>query len=519
MGILDGFKKNDRHRYRGKIIEVAPISEPSSKEDWNIGYKIRNRYEIRDIKEGGMGIVYIAYDHLWKQYFAIKTFKKEYLWNENAVNRFMREAETWINLDMHENIVLANLVVKIEGKPLIFLEYIDGGDLSDYIGKLDIPKAIHFAFQFCGGMDYAYNKSGIIHRDIKPSNVLITKKGLLKKEVLKITDFGLVKSLDYDIEEIESEGVPENIFLSKTGAVAGTPPYMSPEQFIDTKHVGVESDIYSFGVMFYEMLTGRIPFYANSFEEYMDKHLNEKPIKPSELNPEISNWKKLDFVVMKCLEKNPKDRFHRFREILNKADTGKEWNEGKKLPAEWWFNKGASFAGLGKYEEAIECFDKGLRIKSGIDMVWYNKGIALDALERYEEAIECYDKAININPRFFEAWYNKGNSLITLRKYKEALKCFDKALKINSRNESIWNNKGSSLNDLGKYNEAIKCFDKAIDINPRHEKARYNKGNALDALGRYEEAIECYDKALEINPRYEQARKKREIALNRLHGT
>ena len=510
MGIFDQFRKNDVHRYRGKIIKTISRSEPSSKEEWNIGYKIQNRFEIRDIKEGGMGIVYIAYDPLWKQYFAIKTFKKEYLWDENAKNRFMREAETWINLDPHENIVLAQYVVKIEGKPLIFLEYIDGGDLSDYIGRLDIPKAIHFAFQFCVGMDYAYNKSGIIHRDIKPSNALITKKGLLKKEVLKITDFGLVKSLDYEIEEIESEGVTENIFLSKTGAVAGTPPYMSPEQFIDTKHVGVESDIYSFGVMFYEMLTGRLPFYANSFEEYTDKHLNEKPTEPSELNPEISNWRKLDFVVMKCLEKNPKDRFHRFSEIINKADTGKEWNVGKKFPAEWWVNKGVSFAELGKYKEAIECLDKALRAKPRIAFtayIWYNKGVVLDALERYEESIECYNKALNINPRLFEPWNNKGNALNNLRKHEGALKCFNKALEINSRNEIIWNNKGDTLNALGMYNEAIKCFDKAIDINLRYEKAWYNKGIALEALERYEEAIECYDKVLEINPRYEQARK------------
>ena len=531
MGILNSLKTIFKKEAGEQKAEAtpAPSSEPASKEAWSIGYKIENRYEIRDIKEGGMGIVYIAYDHEWKQYFAIKTFKKEYFWNENAINRFMREAETWVNLEIHENIVWAKFVKKVEGIPRIFLEYIDGGDLSDYIGRLDIQKAIDFALQFCVGMEYAYNKSRIIHRDIKPSNALITKDG-----VLKITDLGLVKSLDYDIEEIESENIPGNIFLSKTGVVAGTPPYMSPEQFIDTKHVGVESDIYSFGVMFYEMLTGRLPFYAEDFEGYMYKHLNETPRDPSEINHKIPT--KLDSVIMKSLNKNPADRYHSFSEIY-KEITGEELKEKIKRmwsthdrtemrtesgdilvaeetwPIEVWINKGLSFNELGKYEDAIECSDKAIEINPEDEKAWNNKGVALVGLDRYEEAIECYDKALEINSELEEIWFNKGNALGGIGRYEEAMECLDKAININPRDSGAWHNKGNLLSTLGRYEEAMECLDKAIEINPRFEYPSYNKEKVLVDLSRYEEAIECFDKAVEINPRFEGAWNDKGIAL------
>ena len=516
-----------QHMLEEQTRETQSVAEPI--EAWSKGYKIDNRYEILDIKEGGMGIVYISCDRESYQIFAIKTFKKEYLWDEAAINRFMREAETWVNLDLHDNIVRASVVKKIEGKPFIFLEYIDGGDLTSYIGKLDVPKAVDFASQFCVGMDYAYDKSGIIPRDIKPSNVMITNDG-----ILKITDFGLVKSLDYDIEEIESKSIPENMSLTKTGVVAGTPPYMSPEQFIDTKRVGIESDIYSFGVMFYEMLTEKLPFYAHNFIEYKAKHLKEISRKPSEINPSIPA--KLDFIVMKCLEKNPDDRYHCFGEIYKEL-TGEELEgEEQELGEVGWTNKGVSMNTFGRYEEAIKCHDKALEINPRSYVAWTNKGyslsklnrdveaiecfdkaleinpsenawggkgVSLSYLGRYEEAVECHDKALEINPRYDNEWYNKAYALSCLKRYEEAIECQDRALEINPRNESLWDNKGVSLVTLGKYEEAIECYDNDLEIKPRYDKAWYNKGRALTDLDRYEEAIECYDMALKINPRDE----------------
>ena len=133
---------------------------------WEIGYKILNRFKILDIIKGGMGIVYIVHDNKWNRKFAIKTFQDKFLWDEKVIQRFMAEAETWTELERHTNIVFANFVIRVEGKPLIFLEYIDSGDLNHFIGKMGITESLDFAIQFCSGMEYVYQKNGIIHRDI-----------------------------------------------------------------------------------------------------------------------------------------------------------------------------------------------------------------------------------------------------------------------------------------------------------------------------------------------------------------
>ncbi|TRZ90245.1 MAG: tetratricopeptide repeat protein [Methanosarcinales archaeon] len=168
--------------------------------------------------------------------------------------------------------------------------------------------------------------------------------------------------------------------------------------------------------------------------------------------------------------------------------------------AQEWYNKGITLGKLGKYDEAIKCYDKAIEIDPEDLDTWNNKGVALFNLGKYDEAIECYDKSIEINPEHVLAWILKGLVLEYYKKYDEAIECYDKAIEINPEFADAWNNKGSALDNLGKYDEAIKCYDKAIEINPEFSEAWYNKGNALKTLGKYDEAIECYDEAIEINP-------------------
>jgi serine/threonine protein kinase len=154
------FGKNDEEK---QPLEPTPERRKPMRRAFNVGDKILNRYEVKAVLGDGMDDVYIALDTEWKQLFAIKTFKDEYLGSEEAINRFMREAETWVDLERHTNIVFANFVQKIPreyGKPYIFLEFIYGDaryglDLRRYIGHLDIPQTLDFAIQFCNGMNYA----------------------------------------------------------------------------------------------------------------------------------------------------------------------------------------------------------------------------------------------------------------------------------------------------------------------------------------------------------------------------
>ena len=156
----------------------------------------QKRWEIGKILGGGMGRVYIVYDHEWRDALAAKTFQDElFQRNPMVAERFTQEALAWTNLDRHENIAEARWVENIQGKPFLFLEYVSGGDLSDWIGtprlSEDLPQVLRFAVQFCDGMSHALLKGIQAHRDIKPANCLITEG-----HTLKVTDFGLAKVFD-----------------------------------------------------------------------------------------------------------------------------------------------------------------------------------------------------------------------------------------------------------------------------------------------------------------------------------
>jgi eukaryotic-like serine/threonine-protein kinase len=275
--------------------------------EWRIGDHIQNRWEIHKILRGGMGIVYIVYDHEIPNAYAAKTFQDElFARNPATAERFTQEALTWINLDAHQNVTHAQFAQTIQGKPYLFLEYVSGGDLGGWIGTPrlteDLPQVLRFAIQFCDGMTHALLKGIRAHRDIKPQNCLLTHDG-----TRKITDFGLVKVfddaslVDTDMPNLESLSVG----LTRTGMAAGTCTHMAPEQFDDAKQVGVGADIYSFGVMLHQMLTGRLPFVGRTYEEYRRLHKTQQPPTLSTQHSSLSSrhvWPKTQLADLQTLE-------------------------------------------------------------------------------------------------------------------------------------------------------------------------------------------------------------------------
>lgn len=482
---------------------------------YKMGERLKGRYEIHDIKEGAMGLVYICFDHDAGFPVALKTFRSSFLSDEKLNNRFRMEAETWVKLGRYNHIVWALFVETIENTPYIVLEYVDGGDLSSYIKRgMKIEEVLNFAIQFCKGMAYANEELGIVHRDIKPANILVTRD-----KIIKVSDFGLVKAFQ-DEDENYSGTVEENrsidsLTLTSTGSVLGTPPYMSPEQCLNSKKVDIRSDIYSFGAVLYQMLTGRYIFRVKTVDEFLNYHLHKAPVRltkffhflPEFLRPAVLI--SLNDVVMKCLNKEPNLRYKNFSELL--AELSKIYNEltgqlvsvkEEKPVFEDWelMNIGISLVELGKKNEAIEFYDRSISVNPKFVPVWRKKGTLLFDLERYEEALICFNTIIGFEPDDYAAWYNKGVTLDRLSRSKEAINYYDRALKLNPKFDLAWNAKGILLDYLGKHEEAINCFDKYIEMNPEDVEVLHSKGHALYFLGKLRDALKMAEQALAIDP-------------------
>lgn len=290
MGIFDSLLGRTKNLKKNEDnIEInhsstENISTGLEKDDrWQIGDKIEDRYEIHDIKRGGFGIVYLCYDHEFKEPVAIKTFQAKFFHSQKARDDFTQEALTWIKLDKHKNIVKAKYIKNIEGQPYFFLEYVAGGNLDEWLYMLDPILAMNFAIQFCNGMEYAYEKMGLVHRDIKPGNILLTED-----ITIKITDFGLAKVIESRADKIE---VPQDISYIQS-STAGTLPYMAPEQFTG-KEIDTRTDIYSFGIVLYQMVANSYPYPRKS--SWKEMHLKESPL-PIKPNIPPSNDKSLNYL-------------------------------------------------------------------------------------------------------------------------------------------------------------------------------------------------------------------------------
>jgi serine/threonine protein kinase len=369
---------------------------------WQVGDRIADRFDVFEVHNGGMGVVYLALDRLrpvGHEAIALKTLHDEFLPDHVRVARFAEECRLWIQLGRHPHIVQAFGVEEIGGKPYIVLERATGGELRSRIGTepLDPTQALRHGVEFCLGMEHAIRQGLRCHRDVKPANLLISATG-----ELKITDFGLAGlrddflSLSMDLPDVPiplagvtvpqpimwtdprdqpgptrlsppdaatgdgsvvsgtselnhvlgpdlRSGVPSVLAirslshsdptaygtieyvppdrsdlasagrsrLTRTGAMLGTLPYMAPEQFRDSKTVDIRADIYSFGVVLFQMLTAELPFKGDTAGKFERQHARYEP--PSVV-PAISRCfsreaERIDTLVRRCLAKEPSDRF------------------------------------------------------------------------------------------------------------------------------------------------------------------------------------------------------------------
>ncbi|WP_139998192.1 Stk1 family PASTA domain-containing Ser/Thr kinase [Paenibacillus paridis] len=267
-----------------------------------IGQDLGGRYEILTrIGGGGMALVYKAHDVLLNRNVAVKVLRQQFVHDEEFIRRFRREAQSAAALS-HPNVVSIYDVGQEEDTHYIVMEYIEGHNLNEIIQErapLQTDEAVRIAMQIADALDHAH-QNHIIHRDIKPHNILIGKNGRVK-----VTDFGIARAVTSST-------------ITQTGSVIGSVHYFSPEHAKGI-NTGEKSDLYSLGIVLYQMLTAQLPFLGESPISVALKHLQENFEEPRVVNPHIPQ--SVENVILKAMRKNPNERYHSAHDMLVDLDT------------------------------------------------------------------------------------------------------------------------------------------------------------------------------------------------------
>lgn len=285
---------------------VAIASDPYT------GKTIAERYEIEKlIGSGGTSIVYRALHLQLRRTVAIKMLKAHLVTDEESKKRFEQEARA-VSCLTHPNVVMVyDVGVTKYGEPYIVMEYLQGGSLADIVreeGRMSVERGLPIFMKACSALSHAHKKE-VIHRDVKPSNIMIVPTDD-DPEFVKIVDFGLAKlrSLTGEFQR-----------LTKTGEVFGSPVYMSPEQCTARK-LDQRTDVYSMGVVMYEALAGRPPFKEKSTIETIRRQIKEPAPKFVEIDPNLSVPERLEQIILKCLAKNPDDRYQTMDQLRDELE-------------------------------------------------------------------------------------------------------------------------------------------------------------------------------------------------------
>jgi len=266
-------------------------------EELTKGSTLASRYEIvEELGKGGMGFVYKVFDTKIQENVALKVLKPEVAAHKDTITRFGNELK-FARRITHKNVCRMHDINEAAGTHFITMEYVEGEDLKSVIkrmGKIKLGNVLSIALQVTDGLAEAHSL-GIVHRDLKPQNIMIDKEGNAK-----IMDFGIARS-------------EEHKGLTAERMVIGTPDYMSPEQ-VDGKKADQRADIYSLGVILYEMVTGKVPFFGDTAFSVALKHKSEEPKDPQILNPQLPEG--IARAILRCMEKDRNRRYQSAVELL-----------------------------------------------------------------------------------------------------------------------------------------------------------------------------------------------------------
>ena len=278
-------------------VGVAPATAADS-----VDFGPRYRIE-RMLGQGGMGAVYKAYDKELDRTVALKLVRPDLAAEPQAMARFKQELLLASRIS-HKNVLRIHDLGEAAGVKFISMAYVHGQDLHGLLqkGRLTLEQALAIIRQLCGALDAAHAE-GVVHRDLKPQNVLLDEQ-----LNVFVTDFGLAKSLGADTR------------MTMSGQTLGTPRYMAPEQ-VEGRNVDHRADLYALGLILYEMVTGEVPFHADTPLQLMYKRVHEAPRSPLEFNPDLPPW--LAQIIMKAIDRDPDRRYQSAGEIMDDIDAAR----------------------------------------------------------------------------------------------------------------------------------------------------------------------------------------------------
>jgi serine/threonine protein kinase/Tfp pilus assembly protein PilF len=508
--------------YLERGADAAPGKLAEHARPLGVGDLFAGAYRIFDVKRGGMGKVFLAQDVQalgrgvqlnvaiksvpdfaeWQAARAQKGASADPAAHQNLRARFRREALQWMRLGYHPHIILAIQVIDL-GQPYLIMELADSDDLRARIaeGRLGVGQAVVFALQICAGMAHAA-QAGLVHRDLKPANVLIHED-----RFAKIADFGLAKALGGPGEALALAA--DDDALSQ--AAGGTLPYMAPEQFERLECADTRSDIFSFGAMLHEMLTGQRLFQARSVRDHL--RLRREPRRGADETTAAAP-PAFAALIARCTAYDPAARYGSFEQVsaelsrLHQAMPGRQAlpESPQRLPAEFFspsmrcLIEAHTLISLGEHGLAAKLAQQGIDVDPGNVEHWINRGKALAELGDLAGARACSARATELAPSNAQAWSNLAWTLLALDEVRDAFSAAQRAITLDHEWADAWMCLGCCERRLGAADAAVRSLTRAVELEPHHWKTHANLGYCLSELSRSEEALASLRRAAAFAP-------------------